>query len=199
MTQIFLEDGRLIPVSVIEAGPCPVVQEKTMKKDGYAAFQIGFLEKKAKRTLKPEQGHFKKADIKPQRVLREVKPEHPDKYKVGSSVKIDDFFVKGDIVHVSGTSKGKGFAGVIKRHGFAGGPASHGSRFHRRPGAIGACATPGRTFKNQKLPGQMGNKKVTVQNLEIIDVLTDKNVLLIRGAVPGCNGVVLTITKAGRG
>ncbi len=196
MTQIFAEDGRAIPVSVIEAGPCPVVQEKTIEKDGYAAFQIGFIAKKTKNTNKPQMGHFKKAGVESQRILREVKPEHLEKYEVGKSVKVADIFQKGDIVNVSGISKGKGFAGVVKRHGFAGGPASHGSRFHRAPGAIGACATPARTFKNMKMPGQMGNRKVTVRNIEVVDVLGERNVLLLKGAVPGSNTCLLAVTKA---
>lgn len=195
MTQIFTEDGRVIPVSVIEAGPCPVVQEKTVDKDGYAAFQIGFLDKKSKNTSKPQLGHFQKSGVEPQRVLKEVKPENPEKYEVGKMVKVADLFQKGDYVNVSGISKGKGYAGVVKKYGFAGGPSSHGSRFHRAPGAIGACATPGRTFKNMKMPGQMGNKKVTVKNLEIVDVLDERNVLLVKGAVPGSKRSVLTITK----
>jgi len=195
MTQIFTEEGLMIPVSVIEAGPCPVVQEKTVDKDGYAAFQIGFLDKKLKKTTKPQAGHFQKAGVEPQRVLKEVKPEHPEKYEIGKAVKIADLFQKGDFVNVSGVSKGKGYAGVVKRHGFAGGPSTHGSRFHRAPGAIGACATPGRTFKNMKMPGQMGNRKVTVKNLEIVDILEERNVLLIKGAVPGSKRGVLTITK----
>lgn len=195
MTQVFADDGRAIPVSVIEAGPCPVVQEKTVERDGYAAFQIGFINKKPKKTKKPESGHFNKAGVEPQRVLREVKPDNPEKYEVGKSVTVADILEKGDLVNVTGISKGKGFAGVIKRHGFAGGPASHGSRFHRAPGAIGACATPSRTFKNMKMPGQMGNKRVTMKNLEVVEVLAEKNVLLIKGAVPGWNTGVLTITK----
>jgi large subunit ribosomal protein L3 len=195
MTQIFAEDGRVIPVSVIEAGPCSVVQEKTVDKDGYAAFQIGFLDKKLKKTTKPQSGHFQKAGVEPQRVLKEVKPDHPEKYEVGKTVKVADLFQKGDLVNVSGISKGKGFAGVVKKYGFAGGPSTHGSRFHRTTGAIGACATPSRTFKNMKMPGQMGNRKVTVKNLEIVDVLDERNVLLVKGAVPGSKRGVLTITK----
>jgi large subunit ribosomal protein L3 len=191
MTQIFTEDGKIYPVTVIEAGPCCVVQVKTIDKDGYEAVKIGFLEIEEKSLNKPESGVFKKAGVKPYRILREFPISG---VKVGEFITVEKF-AKGDKVSVSGTSKGKGFQGVMKRHHFAGGPGSHGSMFNRAPGSIGASSFPSRVWKNQKLPGHMGAERATVKNLEIFDVRVDQNLLLIKGAVPGANGSLLEIKK----
>lgn len=191
MTQIFTEDGKICPVTVIEAGPCCVVQVKTLDKDGYEAAKIGFLEVEEKKLNKPESGVFKKAGVKPYRVLREFSISG---LKVGEFVTVEKF-AKGEKVSVSGTSKGKGFQGVMKRHHFAGGPGSHGSMFNRAPGSIGASSFPSRVWKNQKMPGHMGAERATLKNLEIFDVRVDQNLLLIKGAVPGANGSLLEIKK----
>ena len=191
MTQIFTEDGRAYPVTVIEAGPCCVVQVKTVDKDGYEAVKIGFLEVKEKRMNKPESGIFKKAGVKPCRILK----EYPiSGLKVGEFVTVDRF-AKGDKVSVSGVSKGKGFQGVMKRHNFSGGPGSHGSMFNRAPGSIGASSYPSRVWKNQGMPGHMGSERVTVKNIEVVDIRTDQNLLLIKGAVPGGTGTIVEIKK----
>ncbi len=191
MTQIYTEDGKVCPVTVIEAGPCCVVQVKTFERDGYEAVKLGFLEIKEKRLNKPELGIFNKANVKPYKILREFPLSG---LKVGDTVTVGQF-IKGDKVSVSGISKGKGFQGVMKRHHFSGGPGSHGSMFNRAPGSIGASSFPSRVWKNQKLPGHMGSKRITVKNLEIIDVRPEQNLLLIKGAVPGSNGVILEIRK----
>jgi large subunit ribosomal protein L3 len=191
MTQIFWEDGAAIPVTVIEAGPCVVLQKKTKKTDGYDAIQLGFGRRKDKKATKPLKGHFRKADKGYFQFIREIRTDTPDDYEVGQELKADIFGV-GDRVDVIGTTKGKGFAGVIKRHGFHGGRATHGSMFHRAPGSIGASAYPSRVFKGTKLPGHMGNQRKTVQNLTVVGVRADRNLILIRGAVPGArNGMVL--------
>jgi large subunit ribosomal protein L3 len=188
MSQIFDEHGNVVPVTVIKAGPCYVVQKKTADKEGYNAVQIGFDEViKVQRVNKPDAGHFKKADLTPTQVLREFKvaPEDLEANEVGTVYSVD-IFEPGDFIDVTGTSKGKGFAGVIKRHGFKGAPASRGSHeFFRHGGSIGQNMTPGRTYKGKKMPGHMGARKVTVQNLKIIDVRGDTNLLLVEGAVPG--------------
>jgi large subunit ribosomal protein L3 len=185
MTQIFEEDGSVVPVTVIEAGPVRVIQKKDVEKDGYQAIQVGFEEiRKLKNVTKPMMGHFKKNSLPPYRVLQEIRMEG---FEVGDEVRVD-IFTKGEKVSVSGTSKGKGFQGVMKRHNFRGGPASHGSMFGRAPGSIGQSAYPSRVFKNKKLPGQMGNARVTTKNLEIVDVRAEQNLMLIKGAVPGSNG-----------
>jgi large subunit ribosomal protein L3 len=191
MTQVFTDDGRAYPVTVIEAGPCCVVQVKTRDNDGYEAVKIGFPEVKEKKLNKPESGIFKKAGVKPYRMLREFAASG---LKVGEFVTVDGF-TKGDKVSVSGISKGKGFQGVMKRHNFSGGPGSHGSMFNRAPGSIGASSYPSRVWKNQKMAGHMGSERVTVKNLEIIDVRSDQNLLLIKGAVPGAVGSVVEIKK----
>jgi len=191
MTQIYTEDGRAYPVTVIEAGPCCVVQVKTLKKDGYEAVKLGFIEVKDKKINKPESGIFKKAGTKPYRILREFQAGG---LAVGDFVTVDRF-AKGDKVDVSGVSKGKGFQGVMKRHNFSGGPGSHGSMFNRAPGSIGASSYPSRVWKNQKLPGHMGSEHVTVKNVEIVDVKAEQNLLLIMGAVPGANGSIVEIKK----
>lgn len=188
MSQIFDEHGNVIPVTVIKAGPCYVVQKKSAEKEGYNAVQIGFDEViKVQRVNKPETGHFKKADLTPTKVLKEfrVAPEDLDANDVGSIHSVD-IFEPGDFVDITGTSKGKGYAGVMKRHGFGGAPATHGSHeAFRHGGSIGQNMTPGRTMKGKKMPGHMGSKKVTVQSLKIVDVRSDVNLLLIEGAIPG--------------
>ncbi len=196
MTQIFNEAGRLIPVTVVEAGPCMVVQIKTEDKEGYSAVQLGFAEKKAKRTNKPMQGHFAKAGVKPLRFLREIRisPEEADQYKVGEAVDVS-LFEEGELVDVVGQAKGKGFAGTIKRYNFGRGPMAHGSKYHRGVGSLGAAGV-GRVFKGRKLPGRMGGQRVTIQGLEIVKVDPEKNLLLIKGAVPGCNGAFIQVKKS---
>ncbi|MEK6681824.1 MAG: 50S ribosomal protein L3 [Nitrospirota bacterium] len=198
MTQVFTSDGRAVPVTVIEAGPCAVVQVKTKEKDGYNAVQLSFKEiKKARRVNKPSAGHFKKANLPPARYLKEFRTDTAGA-EVGQKV-FADIFKKGDIVDVTGITIGKGFQGVMKRHGFAGGPASHGSMFHRAPGSIGSSSYPSRVWKNKKLPGHMGNERKTVQGLEIIDVRKEDNLILIKGAVPGCKGRLVVLNKSKKG
>jgi large subunit ribosomal protein L3 len=191
MSQVF--DGReLIPVTVIQAGPCKVVQKKTMEKDGYEAVQLAFQEeKKPARITKAISGHFKKSETAPHRFLREFRMAG---YEQGQDVKVD-IFKKGELIAVSGVSKGKGFAGVMKRHNFAGGPGGHGSMFNRAPGSIGASAYPSRVWPGKKLPGHMGTATVTVKNLKIIEVRPDQNLLFVRGAVPGGDNALVLITK----
>jgi len=191
MTQIFTEDGKSYPVTVVEAGPCCVVQVKTLDRDGYDAVKIGFLQIDEKKLNKPSSGVFKKAGTKPYKILREFDMSG---LQVGEFITVEQF-VNGEKVSVSGISKGKGFQGVMKRHNFSGGPGSHGSMFNRAPGSIGASSYPSRVWKNQKLPGHMGSENVTVRNLQIIDVRVDQNVLLIKGAVPGATGAFLEIKK----
>jgi large subunit ribosomal protein L3 len=191
MTQIFDDEGRRIPVTVVEAGPCVVIQKKTVAKDGYNAIQVGFSARDAARANRPLMGHCKKAAQGAFRYLRELRLDDIDKYNVGDTIAADIFNV-GEIIDVTGTSIGKGYQGVVKRWGFKGGRSTHGSRFHRAPGSIGCSATPARVFKNKKMPGQMGNERVTVQNLQIARVDASDNLLLIKGAVPGStNGLVL--------
>jgi len=191
MSQVF--DGReLIPVTVIQAGPCKVVQKKTMEKDGYEAVQLAFEEEKKKgRVTKAIAGHFKKSGSTPHRFLREFSMAG---YEQGQDVKVD-IFKKGELIAVSGVSKGKGFAGVMKRHNFAGGPGGHGSMFNRRPGSIGASAYPSRVWPGKKLPGHMGDVTVTVKNLKIVEVRPEQNLLFVRGAVPGGENALVLITK----
>ena len=184
MTQIFEENGSVIPVSVVEAGPLVVVQKKTVEKDGYNAIQVGFENIKSNRANKPKKGHFEKANVEYKKFLREFLVEDVAEYEIGQVLKADLFAV-GDMVDVTGTSKGKGTQGVIKRHGFARGPQSHGSKFNRRPGGLSAASSPGRVFKGHKMMGRMGNERVTVQNLEVVRVDADKNLILVRGAIPG--------------
>ncbi|HRR42775.1 MAG TPA: 50S ribosomal protein L3 [Syntrophales bacterium] len=191
MTQVFSEEGAAVPVTVIEAGPCVVVQKKTREADGYEALQLGFGRKKQKRVTKPLQGHFRKADKGFFRVLREFKLNDCTEYDVGAELNVG-MFDAGEYVDIIGTSKGRGFAGGVKRHGFKGGRASHGSMFHRAPGSIGASAYPSRVLKGKKLPGHMGDRRVTVQNLVVFGVRPDRNLLLVRGSVPGStNGIVI--------
>jgi len=191
MTQIFDEEGRRIPVTVVEAGPCVVIQKKTVDKDGYNAIQVGFASKDTARSNRPLVGHCKGAAQGAFRYLRELRMDDIDQYKVGDTIGVDIFSV-GDIIDVTGTSIGKGFQGVMTRWGFKGGRSTHGSRFHRAPGSIVCSATPSRVFKNKKMPGQLGNERVTIQNLKVARVDATDNLLLIKGAVPGSdNGLLL--------
>ena len=192
MTQIFDEKGNVIPVTVIEAGPCTVAQVKTVETDGYDAVQLGFGEVKDKHINKPEKGHFAKAGLETKKHLREFRLDTVENVKVGDEVKAD-VFEAGEKVDVQGISKGKGFQGVIKRHGQHRGPMGHGSMYHRRPGSMGSTSTPGRVYKGKNLPGHMGVETVTVQNLEVIRVDLDKNVILVKGSVPGNKGAILKI------
>lgn len=194
MTQIFTDNGDLIPVTVIEAEPNVVLQKKTSETDGYASIQLGFADKKASRTNKPAKGHADKANTAPKRFVREVRGANVEEFEVGQEVKVD-IFAEGDIVDVTGQSKGKGFQGAIKRHNQSRGPMSHGSRYHRRPGSMGAV-DPMRVFKGKALPGRMGGEKTTVQNLEIVKVDTERNLLLVKGNVPGAKKSFVTISSA---
>ncbi len=194
MTQIYSEDGLLVPVTVVEAGPCKVVQKKTVETDGYDAVQLGFYEEtKTHRKNKPRTGHFAKAGVNVMRHLKEFRLEDVSGYEAGASVDVSQFAEK-ELVDVAGTSIGKGFQGVMKRHNFAGGPASHGSQFHRSGGSIGMCEYPGKTLKNQGMPGRMGGKKVVTQRLEVMKVIPEQNLLLIKGAVPGHKSGIVYIT-----
>ncbi|AZR74718.1 50S ribosomal protein L3 [Anoxybacter fermentans] len=193
MTQIFTEEGEVIPVTVVEAGPCVVVQKKTKEVDGYDAYQIGFGEIKPKHVNKPLKGHFEKAGVEPKKYLREVKFDQ--EYNVGDVIKVD-IFKEGEKVDVIGTSKGKGFAGTIKRWNFHRGPMSHGSKFHRAPGSLGASTFPARVFKGKKMAGRMGGKRVTIQNLEIVRVDPERNLLLIKGSIPGPKKGLVIIREA---
>ncbi len=194
MTQVFAEDGSAIPVTVIEVEPSVVIQKKTVGTDGYDALQLGYGHMKQKGVTKPLQGHFRKADKGYFRELHEFRGE-VDGIEVGQELKVD-IFSAGDYVDITGTSKGKGFAGVIKRHGFSGGRATHGSMFHRAPGSIGASADPSRVFKGKKLPGQMGNERKTLQNLRVLAIRLEDNAMLIKGAVPGGRRGVVLIKQA---
>jgi large subunit ribosomal protein L3 len=195
MTQIFLEDGTLVPVTVVQAGPCCVVQKKTTDTDGYSAVQLGFDSVAASGVNKPDLGHSKKSGKGVFRYLREFRMPAASELNVGDSVTVD-LFAPDDLIDVTGTSIGKGFQGVIKRWNFKGGRASHGSRFHRAPGSIGASATPSHVFKNKKMPGQLGNCKVTVQRLKVVRVVAADNLLLIKGAVPGCKNSIVLIKQS---
>jgi len=197
MTRVYDENGRSIPVTVIEAGPCVILQKKTVKKEGYNAIQLGFLEKKQSRLSKPEIGHCKRAGGNGFYHIKEFRVNDPDAYEVGQQITLQEVLGIGDVVDISGNSKGRGFQGVIKRHGFSGGRATHGSNFHRAPGSIGCSAWPSRVVKGKKMPGRMGNETTTLKNLKIIDIRNEENVLLVRGAVPGAkNGLLNIYTKA---
>ena len=191
MTQIFTAEGQVIPVTVIEAGPCPVVQKKTVATDGYNAIQIGFSVLREGLTNKPQKGHFQKASLKPMRYVREFRIKDVEAYEIGQEVKVDLFTV-GDKIDVVGTSRGKGFKGMIRLHSAHRGPMAHGSKYHRRSGSLGAKG-PARVFKGRKLPGRMGGNRVTVQNLEVVRVDVDKNMILIKGAVPGAKKSLLIL------
>ncbi len=195
MTQIFDEKGNVIPVTVIEATPNTVAQVKTVETDGYNAIQLGYGEVKDKHINKPEKGHFAKANLTAKKHLREFRVENVENYKVGDEIKAD-IFEAGEKIDVQGTTKGKGFQGVIKRHGQHRGPMGHGSMYHRRPGSMGPTSTPGRVFKGKKLPGHMGQITVTIQNLDVVKVDMDKNVILVKGSVPGAKGAILKIKSA---
>ncbi len=197
MTRVYDENGRAIPVTVIEAGPCTILQKKTVGKEGYNAIQIGFLEKKESRLNKPEAGHFKRSGGKGFYHIKEFRVTDPEAYEVGQQISLTDILAIGDIIDISGNTKGMGFQGVIKRHGFSGGGASHGSNFHRAPGSIGCSAWPSRVYKGKKMPGRMGNTLMTQKNLRVIDIRNEDNVLLVRGTVPGAkNGLLNIYTKA---
>jgi large subunit ribosomal protein L3 len=196
MTQVFASDGTVTPVTVLRAGPCVVVQKKTVNTDGYNAVQLGLVEEKPPRRVnKPTEGHFKRAGLPPTRILREVRLDRGEEStNVGDKVLVD-VFREDDLVDVVGTTKGRGFAGFVKRHGFGGGRATHGSMFHRAPGSIGASAYPSRVIKGTRMAGHMGNVKQTTQNLRVVAVDSEKNLLLVRGAVPGPNGGYVLIKK----
>lgn len=194
MTQIFTEEGIVLPVTVVEAGPVVVTQIKTTEKDGYNAIQVGFKDAKEKSLNKPQKGHLAAANVL-KKHLKEFRVDSVEGYTVGQAINAD-LFAAGEIIDVTGISKGKGFQGPIKRHGQSRGPESHGSRYHRRPGSMGACSFPGRVFKNKKLAGHMGSVTVTVQNLEVVRVDAEKNLILVKGAIPGAKGSVVTIKEA---
>ncbi len=195
MTQVWSADDRLLPVTVIEAGPCVVAQVRTLERDGYRAIQLGYGDIKESKVNKPDAGHFKKAGIAPRRHLAEVRLDEGETYKVGDAVTVD-MLEPGMHVHISGTSKGKGFQGVIKRHNYKGGPGGHGSHFHRAPGSVGQSSSPSRVFKGMRLPGHMGSETVTVRNLEVVRVDAEQNLLVVKGAVPGGKNSLLTIRLA---
>lgn len=196
MTRVYNEVGRSIPVTVIEAGPCTVLQKKTIDNEGYNAIQVGFLEKKASRVNKPDAGHFKRSGSSGFYHVSEFRVKDPAAYELGQQVTVKELLNIGDNVDVSSKSKGRGFQGVVKRHGFAGGRSTHGSMFHRAPGSIGSSAWPSRVVKGKKLPGRMGNTLVTQQNLKVVDIREDEHILLLKGAVAGAkNGLIKIFTK----
>lgn len=195
MTQVFTEDGRLIPVTVLEAGPCPVVQKKTMENDGYEAVQVGFVDQKEKLANKPKKGHFEKAGVSLKKYLKEFRFEDAASYEIGQEIKAD-IFAAGDRVDVSGVSKGKGYASTIKRYNAQRGPMGHGSKSHRVTGSMGSAATPSSVKKGKRMPGHMGAVNVTLQNVEIVRADADKNLVLIKGAVPGPKGAILVIKES---
>ena len=195
MTSVFSADGKNVPCTVIEVGPCVVTQVKTLESDGYEALQLGYEEKKEKHTTKPELGHFKKAGVAPMRHLAEFKGFEGE-YKLGDAITVE-MFAEGDFVDIAGTSKGKGFQGVVKRHGFGGvGQSTHGQHNRlRAPGSIGACSYPAKVFKGMRMAGQTGNKRVTVQNLQVLKVIAEHNLLMIKGSIPGSKGSIVIIEK----
>lgn len=197
MTQVFSENGDLIPVTVIQAEANVVLQKKTVDTDGYDAIQLGFADKKESRTNKPEKGHAAKANTAPKRFVREIRGINAGEYEVGQEVKVN-LFTEGELVDVTGTSKGKGFQGAIKRHNQSRGPMAHGSRYHRRPGSMGPVA-PNRVFKGKLLPGQMGGEQITVQNLEIVKVDAERNIILVKGNIPGAKKSYVKILSAVKG
>lgn len=196
MTQIFnQETGESIPVTVLEAGPCVVVQVKTVEHDGYSAVKVGFGDTREKLVNKPDKGQFEHAGVEVKKMLQELKLDDSENYKIGDVIKADIFEV-GDKIDASGVSKGKGYQGAIKRHGFGRGPMEHGSKYHRHAGSLGSSTDPGRVYKGKKLPGQMGNVERTVQNLEVVRVDADKNLLLVKGSVPGPKKAVITLVSS---
>lgn len=194
MTQIFNEDGVLTPVTVLQAGPCVVTQVKTAENDGYSAVQVGFADKREKLVNKPEKGQFEKAGVSCKRYVREFKLDTAEEFELGQEIKAD-IFEAGDHIDATATSKGKGFQGAIKRHGQSRGPMTHGSKFHRHAGSNGSASDPSKVFKGKKMPGQMGNKQITIQNLEIVRVDAENNLLLVKGAVPGPKKSLVTIKE----
>ena len=211
MTQIFNEDGVLTPVTVLQAGPCVVTQIKTVENDGYSAVQVGFVDKKEKKVNvdkngkkevlnrhgvnKPEKGHFDKAGVTSKRFVREFRFDNAEEYTLAQEIKAD-IFADGDKVDATAISKGKGFQGAIKRHGQSRGPMTHGSKYHRHAGSNGACSSPSKVFKGKKMPGHMGSKKITIQNLEVVKVDVENNLLLVKGAVPGAKKSLVTIKES---
>ncbi len=198
MTQVFDGEGRMLPVTVVEAGPCIVVQKKTRERDGYDAIQVGFGEVRERRLNRPQRGHFSRAGVPARRLLREFRLDNVGDYEVGQEVRVD-VFTPGERVDVTGLSRGRGFAGVIKRHHSRRGPMSHGSKYHRRVGSMNAATDPSRVFKGKKMPGRLGGSRVTVRGLELVRVDPDRNVLLIKGSVPGVRGAYLAIRSSGMG
>ncbi len=194
MSSLFSPEGHQVPVTVLKVGPCVVTQVKTLATDGYNAVQVGFLEKREKRINKPLGGHFKKSGGQAFAFLREISVDDPSGYNLGQTLTVDMFRV-GDSVDISGVSKGRGFSGVIKRWGFHGGRATHGSMFHRAPGSVGASATPSKIIKGRKMPGHYGNRRVTVRNLEIVDIRPEQHLLIVKGAVPGCKSGLVEVQK----
>lgn len=194
MTQVFSNDGKALAVTALEAGPCVVLKKKTDETDGYQAIQVGFMNVKDKKVNKPLRGQFTKANVKPTKFVREFRVEDANQYEVGQEIKVD-IFEEGDVIDIQGFTKGKGFAGGIKRHGFHRGPMAHGSKYHRRPGSLGAKG-PARVFKGRKMPGRLGHEKITVQNLQVVKVYPEKNIILVKGAVPGPQKGLLTIKNA---
>ncbi len=197
MTQVYTDEGKLVPVTVIEVGPCKVVQVKTVEREGYPAAQLSFDEVKEHRVTNPLRGHFKRANVSPARVLREFQGDLSG-LSVGQVITAE-IFQKGEFVNVTGTSKGKGFQGVMKRHHYRGGPATHGSMFHRRPGSIGASSFPSRVWKNKGMPGHMGNEKVTTEGLEVVEIRPEENLVFVKGSIPGSPKGLVLIHKAKRG
>jgi len=195
MSQIFDEDGKLVPVTLIEAGPCPILQKKEKNKDGYDALQIGFDPKPKRLTNKPEMGRFNKSNVSPVRFLREIRIQDVSKYEVGQVLDVE-VFKKGEKVDVMGISKGRGFAGTVKRHHSSRGPESHGSMYHRRPGSMGGSSDPSRVFKGKALPGHMGNARCTILNLKVVKTDKEKNLLVLKGSVPGHMNSYLLIRKS---
>lgn len=194
MTQIFNEDGALVPVTVLQAGPCVVTQVKTVDNDGYSAIQVGFVDKREKLVNKPQKGHFDKAGVSYKRYVREFKIDDADEFNVKDEIKAD-VFAAGDKIDATAISKGKGFQGAIKRHGQSRGPMAHGSKYHRHAGSNGACSDPSKVFKGKKMPGHMGANKVTIQNLEVVKVDAENNLILVKGAVPGPKKSLVTIKE----
>ncbi|MFC1591511.1 50S ribosomal protein L3 [Thermodesulfobacteriota bacterium] len=194
MTHMYSPEGEMVPVTVIQAGPCAVTYKKTQDRDGYTALQLGFKSVKPEKLNKPQQGHLKKIDGKAFAILREFRCDETESYSVGDELTVD-MFAPGEKVEVSGTSKGKGFAGVIKRWGFSCGPMAHGSKFHRAPGSTGMSAWPAKVLKGKKMPGHLGNKKVSMKRLEIIETRQDENIIFVKGAIPGANNGIVTIRK----
>ena len=196
MTQLFLEDGSVVPVTVVEAGPCPVIQKKTKEKDGYNAVQLGFLPKKSERVNKPLSEHFKKAGVQPTYYLKEFRLEDVEGIEVGQVITVD-LFKPGDIVDVTGLSKGRGFTGVMKRHGFHGAPGSHGTHeYFRHGGSVGSATYPHHVFKGLKMPGHHGNQKITIQNIKVVDIKEDQNLILLQGGIPGSRNSWILIRNA---